>query len=112
MLSVKYEQRVLGLLSAADRRRRLELGADAVRSALQDHRGDLLIRATDSRGRGDELARTAVALGCTTVTWGTKASLGDVFSRSAVGVLLITDRGIAAAVLDCLSHVEALSEDG
>jgi predicted RNA-binding protein YlxR (DUF448 family) len=112
MVSAKYEQRVLGLLSAAKRRKRLELGAEAVRSALQASRGDLLIRAEDSRGPGDELAHAAVALGCATVTWGTKADLGGVFARSELGVLLITDRGIARAVLDCLSHVEALSEDG
>ncbi len=38
--------------------------------------------------------------------------MGDAFTRSELGVLLVTDRGIARAVLDCLSHVEALSEDG
>jgi predicted RNA-binding protein YlxR (DUF448 family) len=112
MIVAQYEQRVLGLLSAAVRKRRLALGAEAVRSALQANQGDLLIRAEDSRGRGDELARAAVALGCATVTWGTKASLGGAFKRDELGVLLIMDRGIARAALDCLSHVEALSEDG
>ena len=86
--------------------------ADAVRTALQANKGDLLIRAKDSRGRGEELAHVATALGCATATWGTKASLGDAFSRSELGVLLVMDRGIALAILDCLSHIEALSEDG
>jgi predicted RNA-binding protein YlxR (DUF448 family) len=108
----QLEQRALGLLSAAARTRSLALGAEAVRAALQANKGDLLIRAKDSRGRGDELARAATALGCATATWGTKASLGDAFTRSELGVLLVMDRGIARAVLDCLSHVEALSEDG
>lgn len=112
MMVAQYEQRVFGLLSAAVRKRRLALGAEAVRSALQANQGDLLIRAEDSRGRGDELARAAVALGCATVNWGTKASLGGAFKRDELGVLLIMDRGIARAALDCLSHVEALSEDG
>jgi predicted RNA-binding protein YlxR (DUF448 family) len=112
MIVAQYEQRVVGLLSSAARRRRLALGAEAVRVALQSNKGDLLIRAEDSRGRGDELARSAVALGCATVTWGTKASLGEAFQRDELGVLLIMDRGIARAALDCLSHVEALSEDG
>ena len=112
MIVAQLEQRALGLLSAAQRARSLALGAEAVRAALQANQGDLLIRAEDSRGRGDELARAAVALGCATVTWGTKASLGDAFTRSELGVLLVTDRGIARAILDCLSHVEALSEDG
>ena len=112
MLVEQFEQRALGLLSSAQRTRSLALGTDAVRAALKANKGDLLIRARDSRGRGEELARAAAALGCATATWGTKASLGDAFGRSELGVLLVTDRGIARAVLDCLSHVEALSEDG
>ena len=112
MMVTQYEQRVVGLLSAAARQRRLALGSQAVRSALQANRGDLLIRAEDSRGRASELARTATSLGCATVTWGTKADLGKAFDRDELGVLLVMDRGIARAALDCLSHVEVLSEDG
>lgn len=112
MVVQQFERRALGLLSSAQRARSLAVGADAVRSALKANRGDLLIRAKDSRGRGDELARAATALGCATATWGTKASVGDAFGRSELGVILVTDRGIARAVLDCLSHIEALSEDG
>jgi hypothetical protein len=112
MIAQQFEQRASGLLSAAQRARSLALGGDAVRSALKANKGDLLIRAKDSRGRGDELAHVATALGCATAIWGTKASLGDAFSRSELGVLLVMDRGIALAILDCLSHIEALSEDG
>ena len=112
MIVQQFEQRALGLLSSAQRTRALALGGDAVRAALKANKGDLLIRAKDSRGRGDELAHAATAIGCATASWGTKASLGDAFGRSELGVVLVTDRGIARAVLDCLSHVEALSEDG
>jgi ribosomal protein L7Ae-like RNA K-turn-binding protein len=112
MVVAQFERRAQGLLSSAQRARSLALGADAVRSALKANRGDLLIRAKDSRGRGEELARAARALGCATATWGTKASVGDALGRSELGVILVTDRGIARAVLDCLSHIEALSEDG
>ena len=112
MVAQQFERRAIGLLSSAQRARSLALGADAVRSALKANKGDLLIRAKDSRGRGDELARAATTIGCATATWGTKASVGDAFGRSELGVVLVTDRGIARAVLDCLSHVEALSEDG
>jgi len=112
MVVEQYARRAMGLFSAAQRSRKLALGGDAVRTALKANKGDLLIRTKDSRGRGDELARTATALGCATVTWGTKATLGDAFDRSELGVLLVTDRGIAAAIEDCLSHVAALSEDG
>jgi predicted RNA-binding protein YlxR (DUF448 family)/ribosomal protein L30E len=112
MLVQQLERRAVGLLISAQRTGSLALGTDAVRAALKANRGDLLIRARDSRGRGDDLAHTATVLGCATVTWGTKASLGDAFSRSELGVLLVMDRGIARALLNCLSHVEALSEDG
>ena len=112
MIARQFEQRALGLLSAAQRARSVALGGDAVRTALKANKGDLLIRSRDSRGRGDELAHVATALGCATATWGTKASLGDAFGRSELRVLLIMDRGIAHAILDCLSHIEALSEDG
>ncbi len=112
MIVAQLEQRALGLLSAASRRRALALGADAVRSSLQSHRGDLLIRAEDSKGRAEELGRVARAAGCATATWGTKATLGDAFNRAELGVLLVMDRGIARALLDCVSHIEALSEDG
>jgi ribosomal protein L7Ae-like RNA K-turn-binding protein len=111
MVVEQLERRAFGLLGAAHRSGKVCLGAEAVRAALQNGKGDLLIRSKDSRGRGDELARAAVALGCATVKWGTKSTLGDGFNRSELGVLLLTDRGIARAVLDCLSHVEALSED-
>jgi len=112
MLVGQLERRALGLLSSAQRARSLALGTDAVRAALKANKGDLLIRAKDSRGRGDDLARDAMALGCATVAWGTKASLGDAFNRSELGVLLVMDRGIARALLNCVSHIGALSEDG
>lgn len=112
MMVQQFERRMLGLLSSARRRRSLALGAAAVRSALQSGRGDLLIRAADSRGRTTDLLRAATAVGCATATWGTKARLGDAFSRSDLGVLLVMDRGIARAVVDCLSHIEVLTEGG
>ncbi len=112
MLVEQLERRVAGLAAAAQRARSVEVGTEAVRDALRAGRGQLLILAHDSRGRGDELARAATARGCATATWGTKASLGAPFARSELGVLLLTDRGIARAVFDCLSQIEALSEDG
>jgi predicted RNA-binding protein YlxR (DUF448 family) len=112
MLVKQLERRIEGLLTSARRARSLVVGTDAVRAALQAGEGDLLIRAEDSRGRSDELVAAATAIGCASATWGTKASLGRAFARSELGVLLVTDRGIARAVLDCVSQIEGLSEDG
>lgn len=112
MIVAQLEQRVRGLLSAASRRASVAIGAEAVRAALLSNQGDLLVCANDAKGRVEELRRGATARGCATATWGTKATLGDAFDRSELGVLLLKDRGIASAVLDCLSQIEALSEDG
>jgi len=112
MIVAQLDRRALGLLSSASRKGALALGSEAVRASLQANRGDLLIRAKDSRGRAEELGRAATAVGCATATWGTKATLGDAFNRSELGVLLVMDRGIARALLDCVSRIEALSEDG
>lgn len=112
MIVAQFEQRIRGLLGAASRRKRLALGAEAVRASLLSNQGDLLISASDARGRVEELRRAAIARGCATATWGTKGSLGDALGRVELGVLLVIDRGIASAVLDCLTQVEALTEDG
>ena len=111
MICEQLSQRVRGLLSSALRARRIALGAEAVRAELCGNRGDLLVVAEDARGRGLELTRMATAIGCATATWGTKASLGEVFSRQELGVLVVTDRGIAKAIVECLAGIESLSED-
>ena len=89
----------------------IALGTEAVREALASGRGQLLVVAADARGRGLEIRRAATAIGCATATWGTKASVGDVFSRQELALFLITDPGFARAILECLAQVEALSED-
>jgi predicted RNA-binding protein YlxR (DUF448 family) len=111
MIVEQLSARVAGLLSAAARTRSIALGTDAVRAKLQAGRGSLLVTARDARGRSAEITSMATAIGCATARWGTKAALGEVFSRPELGVFLVTDRGIAKAVLECLAQIEALSED-
>ncbi len=111
MIITQLAQRVRGLLSSALRTGRVAQGTEAVRGELAANRGSLLVVAEDARGRATELTKMATAIGCTTVTWGTKASLGEALSRQELAVLLVTDRGIARAILECLAHIESLSED-
>jgi len=106
----QLERRIGGLCSSARRIRRLAVGSQAVHAALSAGQGELLVVASDARGRAAELASMATANGCATVAWGTKATLGEVFSRQEVAVFLLTDRGIAREVLACVARVEALSE--
>ena len=111
MIIGQLTQRARGLLSSALRVRSIAVGTDAVRAALVANQGDLLVVAEDARGRAQEITKMATAIGCATATWGTKASLGEVFLRQELGVFLVTDRGIASAILECLAQIEALSED-
>jgi ribosomal protein L7Ae-like RNA K-turn-binding protein len=111
MIIQQLDRRVRGLLSSALRVRSVAVGTDAVRGVLLANQGDLLVVARDARGRAGEITKMATSIGCATVTWGTKASLGEVFSRQELGVFLVTDRGIASAILECLAQTGALSED-
>jgi len=111
MVIEQLAHRVCGLLSSALRVRRIALGTEAVRAELAANHGDLLVVAEDARGRAADLTKMATAIGCATATWGTKASLGEAVSRQQLGVFLVTDRGIARAILECLAQIEALSED-
>ena len=106
----QLDQRVKGLLSAAFRTRSVVPGTDAVLAALEEGEGQLLLVSSDARGRATEIRRAATAIGCAAATWGTKASVGQMFSRQELGVVLVTDRGIARAILACLTQIEALSE--
>lgn len=107
----QLDQRICGLLSAARRSRSAAVGTDAVRDSLSKRTGHLLLAAADARGRALEVRRMAIAIGCASATWGTKATLGPLFSRRELGVVLVSDRGIARAILECLTKIEALSED-
>lgn len=111
MIVAQLTQRVQGLVSSAQRIRRIAVGTDAVRGSLLLNEGGLLVIAEDARGRVEEIRKIATASGCATSTWGTKAGLGEMFSRQELGVFLVTDRGIARATLECLAQIEALSED-
>lgn len=111
MIVAQLTQRARGLVSSALRIRRIAVGSDAVRAALLANEGDLLVIAADARGRTDEIKKMATRIGCAATTWGTKASLGEAFSRQELGVFLVTDRGIARATLECLAQIESLSED-
>lgn len=104
------DQRIRGLVMAGRRAQHAIAGSDAVRVALADRAGQLLLVAADARGRATDIQSGATAMGCASATWGTKASLGQMFSRQELGVVLVTDRGIARAILECLTQIEALSE--
>lgn len=107
----QYHQRISGLLQSAGRIRCVELGADAVHAALRAGREGFLLFAEDARGRREELVAEATRRAVPVGTWGTKETLGRLFGRSELGVLLIANDGIAAELTRCASSITALSED-
>jgi predicted RNA-binding protein YlxR (DUF448 family) len=107
----QFEQRLSGLLHSARRARCLEVGADAVQTAMRSGRGRMLLLTEDARGRREEICAQAERQGVFVASWGTKEKLGQLFGREELGVLLIIDDGIAREVARCTSCITALSED-
>lgn len=107
----RFEERVVGLLSSAQRARAVAIGAEAAKRGLRSGKGRLLLVSEDWRGfrRDGETRSTGVA--CALASWGTKASLGRALGRSEVGVVLLLDEGIAQEVTRCLTCIKTLSED-
>lgn len=112
MAAEQYARRVDGLLLAASRNKRIQLGTDAVRRALALGQVELLVVARDAAGRRDEILARASheEIPNGTVLFGTKANLGRLFGRSELGVLAILDKGIAREVAATAAHATELSE--
>ena len=112
LAAAQYERRAEGLLLAAFRNGCVALGTDPVRRALGEATVRLLVVAVDAAGRRDELVAQAARLGedrC--VRYGTKETLGRLFSRSELGVLGILDERIAKEVAATTARATQLSED-
>jgi ribosomal protein L7Ae-like RNA K-turn-binding protein len=105
-------RRVTGLLASAARTRRVAMGTDATKQAIETGSARLLVVAEDAAGRREELEAAAGRLEQGFVVFGTKASLGAFFGRAEVGVLAILDAGIAAELARAAERAAALSEDG
>lgn len=92
------ERRVLALLSAARRSKNLVVGRTAVDKSLAAAPAPLVMVATDAQSAARSTAvERAVAAG-RAVAWGSKQLLGGLAGRSEVGVLLVTDDGLANAL--------------
>jgi predicted RNA-binding protein YlxR (DUF448 family)/ribosomal protein L30E len=108
----QLHRRMTGLLSSAVRTRRVAMGTDATKLALESGGAKLLVVAEDASGRREELEAAAGRLGYGYVIFGTKASLGSFFDRAEVGVLAVLDAGIAAELAGAAERAAALLEDG
>lgn len=106
----QYDRRLEGLLASAARQRRVAVGTDTVRRALDEGSVALLWTAEDAAGRSDELARRAAEASVATAVRWNKEKLGALLRRSEVGVLAIQDHRIALEVGATLQRATNVSE--
>jgi predicted RNA-binding protein YlxR (DUF448 family) len=107
----QYERRIQGLLIAARRARKLAIGTEAVRDAIQARQAKLLIVASDAEGSREELEQAALRLGRICLVWNTKIGLGHLFSRATLSILAVLDNGIADELQSVVGSVAELAED-
>lgn len=99
-------RRIRSLIGTAARGGRAAVGSDAVRDAVRRELAVLLVVATDAAAAAKHAEVQHMVQAGAAVPYGTKALLGEALGRGEVGVMAITDDGMAAA----LRHTIGLSE--
>ena len=97
-LAEQATRRATGLLAAAQRARHLAIGSAAVQEAAQRGEVSLMVVAGDAAAAahlGEVLKAQEEGRA---IVWTDKATLGAIFGRGEVGVVAVTDDGIASAL--------------
>lgn len=107
LLGTAAERRILALLGAALRARKLAVGRSAVEKEIQAGRCRLLVVATDARSaaRASDVQKVVASGGA--LGWGTKALLGGLAGRKEAGLLVVTDDGLAKAVKTTIAMAQS-----
>lgn len=96
-------EEIRGLLGLARRARSLTVGSRETRAGLRRGRVSVMLVAGDGSPRDrDRLLRAAEESDVPAFVLGTRAELGEAVGRATVAVLGVTDRNLAAGVLDRL----------
>jgi predicted RNA-binding protein YlxR (DUF448 family)/ribosomal protein L7Ae-like RNA K-turn-binding protein len=106
-----YGRRIVGLLAAARRARKLVWGADAVAASLAAGDASLVVVATDAAAAADRSeVRSAVREG-RAIAWADKATLGRLArgDDAEVGVLAVTDTRLSQAIREARTVVDVAS---
>jgi predicted RNA-binding protein YlxR (DUF448 family) len=109
--AAQYRRRADSLLSSAQRARKVALGTDAARRALEERELELLLVAGDAEGSREELMQTADRLGLRCLVWSNKQDLGRVFGRALLSIVGVTDAGIATELRHVVRCATELAED-
>jgi uncharacterized protein len=108
----QLQRRLQGLLLAAQRRRFVALGTDAVRLALAACAAHLLLVAKDAAGRRDDLVSCATERGVPVIELCTKDELGHLTGKDTLSFIAVLDVQIAREIADSARWLAGLSEDG
>jgi predicted RNA-binding protein YlxR (DUF448 family) len=104
-----YRRKIDSLVMAASRSRALAIGVAASVEALEERPVPLVIVATDAGSErraveGDESSATPVRV------FATKSELGNLFRRSEVAMLAVTEPRIAAELLSTIDRLAGLED--
>jgi hypothetical protein len=110
-ISGQVRRRVEGLLAAAGKARKVELGATRVEDALRRTAGvRLVVLARDLSPRvAASLGAHALAAHAPIAWYGDRSTLGALFARDELGVAALMDDGLARAVRYELSLLDGLT---
>jgi ribosomal protein L7Ae-like RNA K-turn-binding protein len=106
-----YGRRVVGLLAAARRARKLTWGADAVAASLAAGDASLVIVATDAAAAADRSEVRAAVREGRAIAWSDKATLGRLArgEDAEVGVVAVTDTRLSEAIREARTVVDVAS---
>jgi len=110
LLRSAAEQRIGHFLGALKRQRLAVFGVDSTSEAYQRGEVHLVLVARDARTAAKAtFVREAVSEDLVRV-WGTKESLGHVFGRAEIGVVGVTDRGLATRLFGAIAMALLVQE--
>jgi predicted RNA-binding protein YlxR (DUF448 family)/ribosomal protein L7Ae-like RNA K-turn-binding protein len=106
-----YGRRIVGLLAAARRARKLTWGSDAVAASLAAGEASLVVVATDAAAAADRSEVRAAVREGRAIAWGDKATLGRLArgDDAEVGVVAVTDSRLSQAIREARTVVDVAS---
>lgn len=112
VLRARFEQRASSLLSAARRAALAEVGTDAVVGAIRSGAARLVVVAVDAAASATEIEEAVRSASAPPpqVRFGTKAELGALWSRQTLGVVAVTDIGLAEQIAREVQWAHRLAE--
>lgn len=109
LLGSAADRRVVALLAAAHRSRKLAVGRTAVEKEIEGDRCCLLVVATDAKSAAKATEVQKVVANGGAVGWGTKTLLGGLVGRIEAGLLAVTDDGLASALKATIAMAHSAS---